>query len=95
MKAHQIESWTLRVVERVEGHQPIEDSRIELKSIWPTDFSKAARRIAGHANAARGEPVLWLIGVDENTGVHGANHEEFTDWYSRIKSQFDETFAPL
>jgi len=94
MKAHQIENWALRVVDRVEGHQPIEDSRIELKSIWPTDFAKAARRIAGHANAARGEPVLWLIGVDENTGVHGANYEEFADWYSGIRSQFDEAFAP-
>jgi hypothetical protein len=94
MNTREIESWALRVIDRVEAHQPNEDSKVELKSDWPTDYSKAARRIAGHANAARGEPILWLIGVDETVGVQGANYGEFADWYNRIKSQFEGSFAP-
>ena len=41
-----------------------EDARVELKADW-IDESKMARRLAGHANAANGEHVLWLFGVDE------------------------------
>lgn len=64
MRARDIEFWALSVIERVELKQPHEDFLIELKRKW-VPLSKAARRIAGHANAARGEPILWLIGVDE------------------------------
>ncbi len=88
MKAHQIESWALSVIERVESGQPIEDSRVELKAQWP-DPQKAARRIVGHANAARGEPILWLIGVDEKKGIVGANNTDMASWYSAVREQFD------
>lgn len=88
MKAHQIESWALSVIDRVKAGQPNEDSRVELKSEWiPPE--KAARRIAGHANAARGAPILWLIGVDEEKGVVGARHEDLADWYPKVQAQFD------
>ena len=89
MKNSQIERWALNVIERVEARQPIEDSRVELKAKWPDDFAKAARRIAGHANAARGEHILWLIGVDEDTGVIGAEYADMADWSAGIASQFD------
>jgi len=88
MKAHQIESWALSIIERVEAGQPIEDSRVELKSEW-IPAERAARRIAGHANAARGAPILWLIGVDEEGGVVGARREDLADWYPQVQSQFD------
>jgi hypothetical protein len=94
MTRHQIENWALQVIERVEAKQPHEDSRVELKAEWP-DLQKAARQIAGHANAARGEPILWLIGVDENIGVKGANHIDLADWYPRIQSEFDAIAPPL
>ena len=75
MKALAIESWALRVLERVGNRQSVEDSKVELKAKWP-DPVKAARRIAGHANAARGESILWLIGADEKQGViTGANYQ--------------------
>ena len=64
MRSHEIESWAYDIIERVQKHQPIEDSRVELKSEW-IDATKAARQIAGHANASHGEPILWLIGIDE------------------------------
>lgn len=88
MKPHDIEYWALRIIERVESGQPSEDTRVELKSVWP-DPVKSARQIAGHANSARGEPILWLIGVDEKQGVLGAKYEELTDWYAQVKTQFD------
>lgn len=94
MKLNQIEAWALRVIERTAHNQPIEDARVELKSDWPADSVKAARQIAGHANAARGEPILWMIGIDENKGIVGANSEEMADWYSKVKSHFDG-IAPL
>ena len=89
MKSNEIERWALRVISQVESQEPCEDKAVELKTEWPVDHAKAARRIAGHCNAARGEPILWLIGVDEKTGVVGAEYLEFSEWISVINKQFD------
>jgi hypothetical protein len=86
----EIERWTLEIIRRVENLQPVEDSRVELKRQWPTDHSRAARRLAGHANAARGEHVLWVIGIDEQAGVVGADYQEASDWLSRLMSNFNQ-----
>ena len=88
MRAHQVETWVLGIINRVKAGQPIEDSRVELKSEWITP-EKAARRIAGHANAARGARILWVVGVSECRGVVGANHEELADWWPGVRSHFD------
>lgn len=88
MKSHEIENWALSIVDRVEAGQPVEDSRVELKATW-LEAAKAARRIAGHANAARGEPILWLIGVDEKNGVVAVEHQEFANWWAEVKACFD------
>ncbi|HET6977881.1 MAG TPA: hypothetical protein VFI24_16245 [Pyrinomonadaceae bacterium] len=90
MRNSEIERWTLEIIRRVENHQPVEDSRVELKRQWPTEHSKAARRLAGHANAARGERILWLIGVDEQAGAIGADYQEASDWLNRLFSNFDQ-----
>lgn len=89
MRLSDIEAWTHSIVEQVERRDPIEDSRIELKRTWPDDPSKAARRLAGHANAAYGEPILWIIGLDEDDGIVGAERKEMADWMSGVESQFD------
>jgi hypothetical protein len=88
MRLHEIEAWALSVIERIETGQRIEDSRIELKAAW-IDPVRAARRLAGQANAARGSDILWLIGVDERKGVVGANYEELANWYAEVRAQFD------
>jgi len=90
MRAHEIENWVLRIIEQVESGQPNEDYRVELKAKW-LDAKKAARRIAGHANAAHGEPILWLIGVDEEEGVVGANNEELANWSAQVRAEFDRS----
>src|SRR5262245_28306219 len=89
MTPTQIEQWALSVVERVEKQHTVEDVRVELKTDWPNDANKVARRLAGHANAARGEPVLWLIGVDEENGVTGASASNLSDWFAMVQSEFD------
>jgi hypothetical protein len=87
MKPIQLESWALRIIECVQSAQPNEDSRVELKKEWP-DPVKAARRLAGHANSARGESILWLIGIDEKEGVTGITQNDLADWYAQVKSFF-------
>jgi hypothetical protein len=90
----EIESWVLRILDRIGHNEPIEDSAIELKSEWP-DPKKAVRRIAGHANAARGEPILWLIGIDEKRGVLGASYSDLADWWSQVRAEFDSVEPTL
>jgi len=89
MKGIEIEEWALRVIERAEQCQPNEDARVDLKTKWPDTAAKAARQIAGHANAARGVSILWVIGVDEQQGVIGASQNDLADWWPQVKSQFD------
>lgn len=91
----QIEAWALRVIEAVESNTSIEDAHVELKAEWPKDAYKAARRLAGHANASRGSPILWLIGLDETKGVVGADYLEKSNWFSAISSHFNEVVPDL
>ena len=94
MRAAEIESWTLDVVDHVKAHLRVEDSRVECKAAW-IDPVQAARRIAGHANAARGEGILWVMGLDEKRGlVVGVTLTEFSAWWAKVESQFDEGMAP-
>jgi len=95
MKAIQIEMWARRVIENLQAGKPNEDSLVELKREWPTDHVKAARLIAAHANTARGEPILWLIGVDQRTGeICDVDQLELSTWYEKVKSAFDDQHAP-
>ncbi len=94
MKKQEIEFRVLDIIDRLEKGQPIEDDKVELKTEWPLDHFKAARRIAAHANCACGEPIMWLIGIDEKSGVVGADFEELSVWYAKVKSNFDQFLAP-
>ncbi|MBI2845610.1 MAG: ATP-binding protein [Chloroflexi bacterium] len=94
MRPHQIENWVLSVIDRLEAGHPIEDSRVELKSKW-TPPEKAARQIAGHANAVRGELILWIIGIDEDKGLVGAQFEELSEWIAQVNAQFDQLHPPM
>ena len=94
MRKQEIEFRVIGILERVAKGQPIEDDLVELKAEWPRDHFRAARRIAAHANTARGEPILWLIGVDEKEGAVGADFEELSNWFSRVRSRFDGHLAP-
>ncbi len=88
MRPIQIEAWALEIIDRMKSGRPLEDFRVELKSEWP-DPQKAARQLAGHANSARGEPILWLVGVAENEGITGATHNELANWLTSLQAEFD------
>ena len=95
MTKTKIEGWALDVLRRVEEHQFTEDSRVELKAEWP-DPARAARRLAGHANAARGEPILWLVGVDQKAGkVVGAKEIELANWFPSVQGCFLDVWPEL
>ena len=95
MQPHEIEAWVLSIVDRVRSKQRVEDSRVELKSRWPVDYAKAARRLAGHCNTARGEPVLWVIGLDEDRGVIGADRTELREWLHQLERWFESLVPEL
>ena len=95
MTPSEIESWARRVIGSLASAATAEDFRLELKSQWPSDVPKAARRIAGHANAAHRQPILWLIGVDETTRtLVGTTPIEISNWHQQILAEFDGAIAP-
>jgi len=94
MWLQRLEFKAREIIERVQRCQPVEDTLVECKRSWPS-AEKAARRIAAHANGARGEPILWLIGIDEKTGqVHDVDTEELATWWPQVLRLFDEDIAP-
>ena len=85
MRRAELEEWVLNIVDKVKNGQWTEDSRVELKAQWPDDAYRAARRIAGHANAARGDSILWIIGIDESRNeVSGAGQGEMATWWQKV-----------
>lgn len=92
--SQEVEFRVHRIVETVQTGGHVEDDLVELKAEWPDDHDEAARRIAGHANAARGEPILWIIGLDEKKGVVGADRQDFASWWGRVESRFDQEISP-
>lgn len=94
MRKTELEAWVLNVIDRVVAGQPNEDARVELKRDWP-EPGRAARRIAGHANAAGGDLILWIIGVDQTAGVIGVNDLDVARWFSQVKAEFNELAPDL
>lgn len=90
MNRSQIEHWAITTIEAVKAlGAKFEDSRVELKADWP-DPVKGARRIAGLANAARGEPILVLIGVDDvRHNVVAITATDPATWFAQVASAFD------
>ncbi len=94
MRPAQIEGNVLRLIDDLTGGRPIEDSIFECKANWG-DPVKQARQLAAHANAARGEIITWVIGVDQNNKkVVGATDVELANWYPQVESRFDSNLAP-
>jgi hypothetical protein len=67
----------------------IEDAWVEVKGAFPSDTRSIARQLAGHANTARGEPILWVFGLDERRGVVGVSYAELANWWPQVAAHFD------
>lgn len=87
----QLEQWALSAIEVLLRHDRHEDSLVEFKKQMPTGHHKVARRLAGHANAAHGEPVLWVIGVDEESKSlqPGKLPEDGANFWPQVWKHFD------
>lgn len=93
MRRQQIEILTLQAVDALITGKGAEDSRVEFKSQWP-EVNKV-RQLAGHANSAQGEEIIWIIGIDEKTKKYtNPPHPDLEKWWSQFESQFDDQMAP-
>lgn len=91
MRKTDLELWVRRIASQVLAGQPNEDFRVELKATWPTEISRIARRLAGLANAAHGELVLLIIGLDgKGQQVTGASDTDLAKWWRQVEAQFNE-----
>jgi len=80
-------------LDRIERGQPLEDSRLELKSDWsatPAEHHRYARQIAALCNAARGGEAVLVVGVSERHGVVGCNGVEVGAWWRTITRWLDD-----
>lgn len=90
MTPQQIESWAGQVIEQVCAGKFQEDLCVELKRAWPEDNHGVARRLAAHANAARADGILWVIGVDEKAReVVGVSPRDLASWWPAVCKAFD------
>jgi hypothetical protein len=90
MRAIDLEARVITAVDQIRARQPVEHDLIECKRSWPQE--KKARQLAGSLNRAGGDPVIYIIGIDEKTGeVHDVSGIDILDWWSQIVPQFDHT----
>ena len=90
MDNQRLEARVQAFVEACVAGRPIEDDRVELKTAWPTNAHKTARQIAAHANASRGESILWIIGLDERRQVvNEVDGVVIANWWPPIAKVFD------
>jgi hypothetical protein len=92
----QLEAWGNNIVQAVSVRGYQEDDRVEFKSAW-IDPKKAARRIAGAANAGRGADLIWIIGVDTRKAQPFTDPapNELAQWLPAVKSCFVDAHTPV
>jgi hypothetical protein len=88
MRDTDLEDWARSVVKRIRSGFRIEDDRVEVKREWP-EPQEAARKVAGHCNAAGAEYVLWVIGIDEKKGTLHSSKVEPANWFAGFRSCFE------
>jgi hypothetical protein len=94
MRASQLEAVVLAAIDALRSGKGSEDDRIEFKRDWPG--ADKARQLAGAANQARGDYLIYVIGIDERDGtVHAFTSTEPATWWSQIESAFDEVAPEL
>jgi hypothetical protein len=76
------------------GAASIEDERIEYKSeLMPPD---QVRQLAGAANAAMGDDIIWIVGLDEaaNELVPVDTNTDLSNWWTKVERSFDGGVTP-
>lgn len=94
MRKIEIETWAIRVLDSLRPNERVEDHFVELKREW-LPAKQLARSLAGHANSAHGDNILWIVGADEKQGaVLGAPHEELANWWPQMEAEFADKVTP-
>jgi hypothetical protein len=89
MRPIDLEARVISAVDRIRAGQSVEDDLIECKRDWPQESK--ARQLAGSLNRAGGDPVVYIIGIDEKTGaVHDISGTDVLDWWGQIIPKFDQ-----
>jgi hypothetical protein len=89
-----LEARVFDIVERVVAGGRAEDDLVECKSAW-IEPSKAARRIAGQANAARGDDIVWIVGLDEDGHrVVPTDDTDLATWWPQVQRPFADAVTP-
>ena len=97
MDKRRVEVRVNDLVEHVVGGGRIEDDFVECKALLVNDHRKVARQIAALANSARGESVMWIIGVDEDKRcvVSAAGTDELANWWPAVERCFADLAPEL
>jgi hypothetical protein len=95
MRRQELELRAIECLQRVRDGQRAEGSMFELKASWPDQSQRTARQLAGLANAARGEEVVWIVGVDEDaSAVVGASRDDLATWWPGVRKHFADNVCP-
>lgn len=90
MRAIDLEARVITAVDRIRAKQLVENDLIECKRSWPQE--NKARQLAGSLNRAGGDPVMYIIGIDDTTGdVHDISDTDILDWWNQIVAKFEHT----
>ncbi len=85
--ARDLEFLALRQLERIGRREALEPG-CDAMLAWPK-AALAARRLAAQANAARGNPLLWLVGIDVHGKRRPADRKGFEKWQRALRLYFD------
>jgi hypothetical protein len=89
-----LENQAHLLIESVLAGNRSEDDHWEIKRQWPSPDT-CYRSLAAQANAARGEPIKWLIGLDEkNKSFTDVGESELANWYPQLVKHFEDGVAP-
>jgi hypothetical protein len=85
-----VDATVQAAIENLQAGRGVEDDSIELKAEWPDPATKV-RQFAGAANALRGDPLIYVIGVHDKTGaITTPVPVEPKEWYDQICKPFDQ-----
>lgn len=92
MDSAALEFRVRKIAKLVDVGQQVEDDRVEVKRSW-IDHWGAAWRMAGHANVAGGERIIWIFGLDENGSegkrAVGVETEDQAKWIGQVESNYE------
>jgi hypothetical protein len=89
MRPTVLETRVLAAVDKIRSGVSVENDFIECKRDWPQDSK--VRQLAASLNRAGGEPVIYIIGIDEDSGeIFDVTGTEVSDWWNQITPKFDQ-----